>query len=145
MTTNVFNLQRAFDLSDPATLKLDLDNPKPKDVLALVEAFEADIKAKPDLGPLPVQTGWNEITPVIGVGLARRNRPGANRRIDPNTVFYYANQMARGQWKATGQPILFSEDGVLMDAQHRILAGIISGVTFTSYVVRGSSASRQEG
>lgn len=136
-TTNVFQLERVFDLSDPATLKLDLDNPKPKEVHALVEAIEAHMKTKPDLGPLPVNTGWNDITPAIAVNIACRNRPGANRRVDPSTVFYYASQMARGQWKPTGQPMLFSEDDVLLDAQHRVLAGIISGVTFKSYVITG--------
>lgn len=136
MTTNVVYLESsAFDLSSPDSLRLDLANPKPKEVLALVEAIEAHVKANPDLGRLPVKTGWHEITPALAVELICRNRPGANRRVDPGTVFYYANQMARGEWQATGQPIIFNDEGALVDAQHRLLGGIIAGASFRSFVV----------
>jgi len=131
----IVNLRPAFDLSDPETLKMDLENPRPKEVLALVEAFDADIKANPDPGPLPVITGWNDITPQIAVNLLRRNRPGANRKIDPATVFYYANQMAAGQWKATGQAVLLDTNGILQDSQHRLYAVLISGATIRTFVV----------
>jgi len=131
----VVHLRPNFDLADPSTLTLDLTNPKPKDVVALVEAFEADIQSNPNLGTLPVTTGWNEITPDIAVNLLRRNRPGANRKVDPATVFYYAHQMARGEWKKTGQPMLVDSEGRLVDSQHRNYAVAISGTTITSYVV----------
>jgi hypothetical protein len=136
-TTNITALRArpAFDLNDPATLVLDLANPKPKEVLALVGTFEEAMAANPDLGVLPVITGWNEITPAKAVNLLLRNRPGANRKIDPGTVFYYANQMANAKWKATGQPVLVDANGVLQDSQHRLFAGLISGATFRTYVV----------
>jgi hypothetical protein len=110
---------------------------KPKEVLALVETFEADIQANPDPGPLPVTTGWHEITPAIALNLLRRNRPGANRKIDPATVFYYGKQMAKNDWKATGQPILLDANGRLQDGQHRLFAVLISGATIKSFVVTG--------
>jgi len=103
--------------------------------MALVEAFDTAIAAKPDLGKLPVKTGWNDISPTVAVNLLLRNRPGANRKVDPATVFYYAQQMAKDQWKATGQPGLFDKNGVLQDMQHRLYAGVISGVTFKSFIV----------
>ena len=131
----IHQLRPDFNLSDPATLVLDLDNQKPKEVLALVEAFEADIKANPKLGTLPVSTGWHDVTPAIAIDLLRRNRPGANRKIDPATVFYYARQMSRGEWKATGQPFLIDDNGVLQDCQHRCYAVIISGATIKTFVV----------
>ena len=104
-------------------------------MIALVEVFTEAMKANPDLGPLPVHTGWTEITPAKGINLLMRNLPGANRKVDPNTVIYYANQMEQCDWKATGQPILVDANGRLLDAQHRLLAGLISGMTFKSYVV----------
>jgi hypothetical protein len=133
--TVVHTLRPNFDLSDPSTLVFDLANPRPKDVLALVETFEEAIKATPDVGKLPVVTGWNDISPTIGVNLLLRNRPGANRKVDPATVFYYAQQMAKDQWKATGQPGLIDKNGVLQDMQHRLYGGLISGVTFRSFIV----------
>src|SRR4029077_1443520 len=125
----------AFVLENPETCVLDLANPKPKLIVALVEAIEAAIKANPVLGPLKVTTGWNEITPTIAIDLLRRNRPGINRKVDPATVFYYAAQMKCGEWKATGQPFLIDRNGFMLDAQHRALAVIISGATIRSYVV----------
>jgi hypothetical protein len=93
------------------------------------------MKTNPVLGTLPVNTGWNDITPDKAVDLLRRNRPGANRKIDAATVFYYARQMARGEWKATGQPFLIDDNGVLQDCQHRCYAVIISGATIKTFVV----------
>lgn len=133
--SNLQLLRPSFDLNAPSTLVFDLANPRPKDLMALVEAFEEAIKANRDVGKLPVKTGWNDISPTTAVNLLLRNRPGANRRIDPATVFYYAQQMAKDQWKATGQPGLIDKNGVLQDMQHRLYAGLISGVTFRSFIV----------
>ena len=57
--TNIVTLpvRPTFDLTDTSTLVLDLANPKPKEVVALVETFTAAMKANPVLGMLPVQTG----------------------------------------------------------------------------------------
>lgn len=132
---SVLSLRPNFDLTAPSTLTFDLANPRPKELQALVETFEIATKANPDVGKLPVKTGWNDISPTTAVNLLLRNRPGANRRIDPATVFYYAKQMANDQWKATGQPSLIDKNGVLQDGQHRLYAGLISGVTFKSFIV----------
>ena len=134
---SVISMTPSFDFADPKTFLLDLANPKPKEVVAIVEAFAAEIKKNPILGPLLVTTGWNDITPEIAVDLLRRNRPGANRKVDPGTVFNYARQMAKGDWKPTGQPALIDSDEKLIDFQHRALAALISGVTIPSYVVTG--------
>jgi hypothetical protein len=136
MSTNVHALrnERVFDLSDPSTMVLDLDNPKLKDVLALDAAFVAEIGRHPP-EPLGLSNGWQDITPELAVRMLMHNVPGANRWIDPATVVYFARQMARGDWKATGQPILFNVHDILLDAQHRLYAGLISGATFRSYVI----------
>ena len=112
---------------------LDLDTVKPKDLLGVVEAFAEAKRSGAALGPLPVKTGWNEITPAIAIDLLKRN--DGNRKVDPATVIFYAQQMARDDWKKTGQPMLIDSIGRLVDAQHRCYAGLISGTTFPSYVV----------
>jgi hypothetical protein len=131
----VQQLRPEFNLDDPSTCVLDLVNQKPKDVLALSEAITAKTRTGLDLGPVPVTTGWNEITPAIALNLLLRNEQ--NRKIDPATVFFYGRQMADGQWKKTGQPMLIDSNGHLADAQHRNLAVLISGATISSYVVTG--------
>jgi len=127
----------AFDLNDVATLKFDLSNLRAKDLQALVQTFEEAMRAHPELGPLPVSTGWVQIDGAKAVNLLLRNFPGANRKIVASTVFSYALMMARGDWKATGQPILIDANGVLRDAQHRLYASLVAGVCFQSYVITG--------
>ncbi|HEV8503671.1 MAG TPA: hypothetical protein VGR63_19020 [Casimicrobiaceae bacterium] len=125
----------AYNLDDPSTLTIDLNNPKPKEILAISKTFEEAMRANPDPGPLPVNTGWHDITPAIAVNLLRRNYRGANRSLDAATVVYYAIQMKEGEWRATGQPIILNVEGGLLDAQHRLYAGLVSGETFKSFVV----------
>jgi len=131
----IIPLRPAFSLTDTSTFALDLANPKNKEVLAIQEFLNTDIRSNSDLGKLPVKTGWNKIGPDIALNLLRRNRPGANRPLNPSTVFYYAHQMARGDWKKTGQPILIDNEGHLLDAQHRMYGVLVSGSTIDSYVV----------
>jgi hypothetical protein len=50
-------------------------------------------------------------------------------------VIFYARQMAKGQWKKTGQPMLIDSNGYTVDSQHRNYALLISGATITSFVV----------
>jgi len=137
MTVSTLPLRPPFDINDPASCKLDLANQKAKEVLGIVEAFATFAKTGTALGPLPVKTGWNEITPEIAADLLKRNHPGANRKVDPGTVFYYASQMDRDNWKPTGQAILIDANDVLMDAQHRLYGVLVSGATIKSYVVTG--------
>ena len=136
----VIELRLPYDLADPSTCVLDLANPKPKEVFALQEAFDAAMTGGAALGPLPVHDGWNDITPAIAVNLLKRNPPGINRRLDPTKVFYYANQMSNNDWKPTGQPVLIDVDQKLADAQHRLYGVLISGATIKSYVITGIEA-----
>jgi hypothetical protein len=136
----VVPMRPVFNLADLSTMLLDLTrNPKQtaKDILALVEILEADVKANPATGTLPVKEGWNDITPAIAYNLLRRNKPGMNRKIEPATIIYYAQQMADDDWLETGQPFLIDSEGWLLDAQHRCYGVLISGKTIRSYVVTG--------
>ena len=75
------------------------------------------------------------ITPELaGDWLAR---PGANRRMSTTIVNRYADAMVRGEWKITGEPIILSPDGRLLDGQHRLAAVVQSGTTIESMVVTG--------
>ena len=135
---SVIEIRPAFDLADPSTMTLDLFNPKPKEVLALHAVLEADTRSGEPRPLLSITTsGWVDMTPTLAVELLRRNPAGANRRLDPRKVFYYAGQMAADDWKPTGQPILIDTNGNLADAQHRLYAILISGKTVRMYVIIG--------
>jgi hypothetical protein len=101
----------------------------------LVEAFNESTKALAELPPLKLKNGWASITPEIAEALLRRNRPGANRKASLATILYYASQMHAGLWPKTGQPIILTVDGVLIDGQHRLWAAYLGHVTFDSFVV----------
>jgi hypothetical protein len=62
-----------------------------------------------------------------------------NRKIRPGRVKYYARVMKQNGWVLTHQGIAFSEDGVGLDLQHRLLAVIESGVDIKVMVVEGLS------
>lgn len=64
-----------------------------------------------------------------------------NRRIRNGRVESYAQQMARGQWILTGDPIRFGLNTHLLDGQHRLLGVILAneavpGITVPFLVIR---------
>lgn len=61
------------------------------------------------------------------------------RRMKKQLVEKYARAMLLGEWKENGEPIVFDEDGVLKDGQHRLMAILESGVAVKMLVVRGVS------
>jgi len=60
------------------------------------------------------------------------NRARTNARIQQ-----YARLMKLGKWKKNGVPIILDKDYHIIDGQHRLLACILSGVSFITYVVVG--------
>ncbi len=65
------------------------------------------------------------VTPAIAVELLKKN--SSNRPLNELTVKWYANQMAKNQWTLSGQTISISDDGRLIDGQHRLKAIVESG------------------
>ncbi|HEX9992481.1 MAG TPA: hypothetical protein VGB14_06115 [Acidimicrobiales bacterium] len=60
-----------------------------------------------------------------------------NRKLRRQRVLLYAKQMAAGKWRLTGETIVFSPTGQLLQGQHRLHACIEAGVSFPTIVVRG--------
>ena len=75
------------------------------------------------------------ITPDMAKEILAKNTK--NRRVNKNIVKRYARDMVEGRWKFNGASVLISDEGELIDGQHRLLACIRSGVTFPAYIVRG--------
>jgi len=117
-----------------AQFGLDIETARTAAFETLITDFDKWAKTQ-KIGELPLQSGWHDIAPERAEQLLLRNPVGANRKIVPSTVLYYAKQMKRGDWPKTGQPIIFGADGSLKDGQHRLFAGYLSGSVFTTYVV----------
>lgn len=61
----------------------------------------------------------------------------SNRNLRPTRVNQYAADMERGQWRLTGEPLIFADSGRVLNGQHRLTACVKSKASFTTLVVRG--------
>ena len=112
-----------------------VDDLDPQKFKPIMDQYDEWHRNEPITSPLGLTNGWYDVTPERAEQWLRRNPPGANRKVSFGTVKYYARQMKAGAWPKTGQPVIFDENGVLKDAQHRLWACLMSGATFPTYVV----------
>lgn len=75
------------------------------------------------------------VTPELAEAWLKLNR--GNRPVQARRVRMYADDITSGNWKLTHQGIAFSEDGTLIDGQHRLRAVILAGVPVEMLVTRG--------
>jgi hypothetical protein len=62
----------------------------------------------------------------------------SNRPISASVVDKYEQEMKRGRWKLSGEPIIFGKSGRLLDGQHRLKACVAANVSFETVVVKGA-------
>jgi hypothetical protein len=76
------------------------------------------------------------ITPHLAehilLSLNSNNRPRRS-----NSVKQYADDMAGGRWRLTGDTIKFGKSGILRDGQHRLAACVRAGASFETFVLFG--------
>ena len=113
---------------------LDLQSASTNAFIKVLEDFDA-WRSTQALRDLDLSNGWTTVTQEIAEGMLLRNPLGGNRRPTLPTVNYYARQMLGGGWKRTGQPVIFTSDGVLKDAGHRLWASYLSGASFPTYLI----------
>jgi hypothetical protein len=117
-------------------VSLDMTTAKAPAFEEAIEKFTTWAKSQPTK-PMPLKTGWHTITPEIAEQLLRFNGAGINRDPMLNIALYYYLQMKAGDWKPTGQPLIFDEEGNLIDGQHRLWGCYFGGVPFITFVVTG--------
>lgn len=76
-----------------------------------------------------------EITPELARDWLLLNTH--NRNLRQRVTLAYAADMANGNWQWNGESIKFSDDGTLLDGQHRLAAIIEADVTIPMLIVRG--------
>lgn len=81
---------------------------------------------------------WETITPEKAKEYLTHNTNNA-RKLSRIKAQQYAADIISGKWQENGEPIIFDEDGVLKDGQHRLFAVIIAGKPISALVVRGIS------
>ncbi|WP_318486772.1 ParB N-terminal domain-containing protein [Photobacterium leiognathi] len=65
------------------------------------------------------------------------NKENKNRKLSRIKVCKYAEAMKAGRWCLTGEPIIISDDGEILNGHHRLQACIEAGVGFISTVTYG--------
>jgi len=115
-------------------IRLELNAASSRAFADALESFE-EWRGTQEPRDLDLASGWKTITPEIAEAMLLRNPLTANRRPTLATIQYYARQMLKGDWKKTGQPLIFSRKGTLLDAGHRLWACYLSGATFETFVV----------
>lgn len=88
------------------------------------------------------QPAVETITPEMAEHLLTANRH--NRNLRKAWVEKLAGMMSRGEWLLTGESVKLSEDGTLLDGQHRLAAAVAAGVAFETVVVRGLPIEAQD-
>jgi len=76
------------------------------------------------------------ITPERAAELLKSNTANY-RRLMPDRVKQYADDLSAGLWQLNGETIKISSDGVLFDGQHRLAAIVKSGCPMRTFVVYG--------
>lgn len=79
-----------------------------------------------------VSISIEEITPDRARELLGSNEH--NRNVRQRKVDQYAIDMRSGEWRLTGEPITISENGHLINGQHRLLACVQAEVSFVTAV-----------
>lgn len=75
------------------------------------------------------------ITPLLAEQYFETNQN--NRKLNKRLVAEYAQQIKSGEWLQNGESIKFSEEGKLLDGQHRLQAIILSETPCEVLVIRG--------
>jgi len=90
-----------------------------------------------------ITVALEDISPELAEQYLSKNTHNRNLRI--GKVGIYAEDMENGRWKwKNGSTIVFNENGLLDDGQHRLHAVIESGQTVRMIVVRGADEGAQD-
>lgn len=116
-------------------LVVDLTTLSGKTFQEIVAAFNQQTLDLGELPPFELPNGWYCLGPALQEYFLRRHRPDSNRDPGLGTVQYYGRQMGKDDWKPTGESIIFNQEGLGTNGQHREWAGLLGRHKFVSYVV----------
>lgn len=75
------------------------------------------------------------VTPDIALAWLEKNVQ--NRDVSPRHINLFTRDMRQEEWVLTGQPIIFSWEGFLIDGQTRLMSCVKSSTPFSTLVVYG--------
>ena len=102
---------------------------------AIAKGAPAATILTPTPAPKPIVPRVVEMTPALAQDLLAKNK--RNRPIRKARVERYANEMINGRWQLNGETIIISDEGNLMNGQHRLHAVVSSGATVYMLLAEG--------
>lgn len=109
--------------------------------VAWLDGMIAQAAALPAGETLPVAV---ELTPALAEVLTEPERNPNNRRVSDHIVARYARDIALGHWKANGQSIVISREGLLNDGQHRCWSVIEARASIRVVLVFGAERASRD-
>ena len=85
---------------------------------------------------MAIEMTVEKITPEIAAEYLKVNVKNY-RKLQRPVMKRYAEDMKAGRWELNGEPIVFDNNGMLKNGQHRLAAVILAGATVEMVVVRG--------
>lgn len=82
---------------------------------------------------IPRKDGWYSVTPAMAAEWEETNYNPRNTSV--GIVNQYARDMKNNNWEPNGEPIMFDEDGKLLNGFHRLSACRVAEAPFYTYVV----------
>jgi hypothetical protein len=122
----------AEPVATPA-VELDLETASNRAFNEAMEKFYSWSETQPEIEPLEIENGWYEVTWVEAQDYLRRNV--CNREPTLNHVKKLHYDMVRGNWRRTGQGLVFNDEGKLNEGQQRLLACYFGKVPFKTFIV----------
>ena len=67
-----------------------------------------------------------------------------NRKLRETRVLFFSRLLQEGEWELTGDAIVFDDQGILINGQHRLTAVVVSKISAEFLVLRGVPSKAQE-
>jgi len=80
-----------------------------------------------------IMVNVTDVSPKYATQLLSKN--AGNRAINAKRVKQYMVAMQRGEWMMTGQPIIITDKGILIDGQHRLEAIVLAKVSVKLFII----------
>ena len=120
-------------------VELDLATASSKQFEAAREKFFEWADTQPPYGPLDLTNGWYDLEPLPTVqDFLRRNQE--NRIPSFARVKQYWWSMAHGDWRSTGQGLIFDKEGKMQEGGQRCWGSYFGKVGFRTYVITDAPA-----
>ena len=123
-------------------VELDLETASNRAFNEAIEKFYGWSGTQPEVEPLEIESGWHTIDWTLAQDYLRRNVCNREPALSHVKKLHY--DMARGNWRKTGQGLVFNDLGRLNEGQQRLWACYFGKLSFPTYIVTDAPSDEPE-